>query len=814
MKEIFNKAVDILGDFQLPNLSNAEGNIVTITQADVVSFRTANEILSDVSPLTTKGDLHTFDTADTRLPVGTDGQILSADSAEGTGLKWIPNTGGGGPVDLGDLADVVFSGLTDGELLVYDNVSGDWINQTLDEAGVPQDTDDLTEGTNLFYTDERVDDRVSALLQEGTNITLTYDDVLNTLTIDSSGAGFTQEEIEDFAGAMFSGNTETLISATYDDVNGKIDLVVDNDLANYSNLTSAFITASSTDTLTNKSGSNNQWTNDAGYITATLTNEEVQDIVGAMLSGNTETLISVTYEDSDGTIDFVVDSDLSNYNNTTSGFQNTTGVNSLIDTRVDKAFVEGLGIDITESQITDLQSYLLDVGITDIQASSILTSAEAFVDTDLQIMTAAAIDDLITSKGYLTSFTETNDLTAAVTWANIPDANVPASAVTQHQAALTITESQISDLTHYTDENARDAIGSALVEGANITITVNDVADTITIASSFTDTQLTNEQVQDIVGAMVTGNTETLISVTYQDGDGTIDFVVDNDLANYSNVTSGFQNATQVNSLIDTRVDKAFVEGLTIDINEAQITDLQTYATASNVMTFTNKSGNISQWTNDSGYITSTLSNEQVQDIVGGMVTGNTETLISVTYQDSDGTLDFVVDEAGLSITESQISDLQSYLPTSGGTVSGNLIVSGNFTVNGTTTTVNTETVQVEDNLIVVNFGEVGAGVTAGTGGIEVERGTLTNYQFLFEESTDLFKIGEIGSLQAVATRADTPTANGIFYWSSGTFRLANTGNATLDGAGDATFNSVSGNGSGLTSLNATQLTSGTVVTS
>ena len=48
--------------------------------------------------------------------------------------------------------------------------------------------------------------------------------------------------------------------------------------------------------------------------------------------------------------------------------------------------------------------------------------------------------------GYLTSFTETNDLTAAVTWANIPDANVPQSAVTQHQAALSITESQISNL--------------------------------------------------------------------------------------------------------------------------------------------------------------------------------------------------------------------------------------------------------------------------------------------------------------------------------------------------------------------------------
>jgi hypothetical protein len=53
-------------------------------------------------------------------------------------------------------------------------------------------TDDLDEGNqNLYYTDERVDDRVAALLQAGTNITLTYDDVNDTLTVDAAGGGVT-----------------------------------------------------------------------------------------------------------------------------------------------------------------------------------------------------------------------------------------------------------------------------------------------------------------------------------------------------------------------------------------------------------------------------------------------------------------------------------------------------------------------------------------------------------------------------------------------------------------------------------------------
>lgn len=137
----------------------------------------------------------------------------------------------------------------------------------------------------------------------GTAITVAGEDASDTnkgiasfdstdFTVSSGDVTVNVERIQDIAGAMFSTNTETLITATYQDADGTIDLVVDNDLSNYDNSSSAFITASSSDTLTNK-------TFDANGTGNTLSNVEVADFAASAIVTEAE---GISSNDNDTTL--------------------------------------------------------------------------------------------------------------------------------------------------------------------------------------------------------------------------------------------------------------------------------------------------------------------------------------------------------------------------------------------------------------------------------------------------------------------------------------------------------------------------------
>lgn len=75
---------------------------------------------------------------------------------------------------------------------------------------------------------------------------------------------------------------------------------------------------------------------------------------------------------------------------------------------------------------------------------------------------------------------------------------------------------------------------------------------------------------------------------------------------------------------------------------------------------------------------------------------------------------------------------------------SGNVTITGNLTVNGTTTTVNSNTVEIGDNILVLNSDETGA--ASQDAGIEIERGTDVNVALLWDENADYWTLTEDGS--------------------------------------------------------------------
>ena len=133
--------------------------------------------------------------------------------------------------------------------------------------------------------------------------------------------------------------------------------------------------------------------------------------------------------------------------------------------------------------------------------------------------------------------------------------------------------------------------------------------DTDDLTEGSTNKFASAETVQDIIGAMVTSNTETDIAVTYEDSDGTLDFVI--------NGISG--NAATATALATART----IHGVSFD-GTANI-DLS----------------------------------EVIEDTVGAMVSGNTETGITVTYQDGDGTYDFALAAAQTTITSLLATDIK-----------------------------------------------------------------------------------------------------------------------------------------------------------
>ena len=196
-------------------------------------------------------------------------------------------------------------------------------------------------------------------------------------------------------------------------------------------------------------------------------------------------------------------------------------------------------------------------------------------------------------------------------------------------------------LTGELDAGSLDISGDADIDGTL-------EADAITIGGV-----TLAETISDTVGAMVSSNTETNITVSYDDSDNTLDFVIGTlnqdttgTAANATHVTVADNESTNEENLIP------FIEDASATGNVGLESDGDfAYNPSTGTVTATIFKGNIDavdgdfDGTLEADAITIggvTLA-ETISDTVGAMVSSNTETGISVTYDDSDNTLDFVI---------------------------------------------------------------------------------------------------------------------------------------------------------------------------
>lgn len=123
------------------------------------------------------------------------------------------------------------------------------------------------------------------------------------------------------------------------------------------------------------------------------------------------------------------------------------------------------------------------------------------------------------------------------------------------------------------------------------------------------------------------------------------------------------------------------------------------------------------------------------------------------------------------------------------GSEQGRVVVTGDLIVEGNTTTVQSEDLTVRDNIIVVNSGETGAGITLEEAGLRVDRGTFIDGFFTFNENitwrdpnTETTKTGgfvfrdDTGALVGIRTNSISTGGGDLYLINSGTGVISVTG--------------------------------------
>ena len=638
-------------------------------------------------------------------------------------------------------------------------------------------TDDLTEGSsNFYYTDEKVDDRVNALIVGGAGVDTAYDDTAGTLTLTADLSEVTadlNERIDDQVAALLVDSNTSGIDISYDDANGQ--LTISSDLSEVvealqdnvqglfvggTGVTTAYDDASNALTLSIDFSEFDSDNIVEGSTNLFVTNERIDDRVNALLTDATTSGIDISYDDAGNALTLSVDlSEIveSLQDNVQGLFSGGTGITTTYD---DAANSLSLSIDFSEFDTDNL-----------VEGSNKLFFTNARADARIA---AASIGDLT---DVTLSSTTTGDILRYNGSAFI---NEPLNLGTDTEGAYvaSLVAGTGIDLANNTGETATPTI----------TVDLGDF-DTDNLSEGSSNLYYTNARFDTQLGTKTTDNlTEgsTNLYFTNARADARIAAATTDDLTEGSTnlyYTDARAQAVSINNVVEDTTPQL---GGNLDLNSSNITgtgDIDTTGSFTLTSTSdTSAAGPIINLVRDSaspadadylGQIKFKGDDDGGASTVYAKITGKIDDASAGT---EDGLIEFAVIKAGSSNIAARLkSNNFQLLNGTGLEVAGSATITGDLTVNGTTTTIDTTNTVVSDSLIELANGTSGS--PANDAGIVIERGSSDNAFIGYDESEDKFVVGT-GTFTGASTGNLTITTGTLLANLEGNVTGALTGNA------------------------------------